>query len=127
MSNQIKKWDWAFNVLMAHWIAILRGYLPFKLARENPEELREKGHVDAEGFQYIMKVAGIFDRIRFGKCKRSCVAWLSLTTHRTIYSVRRLPLHSPLDTERVDQGSFQRSWRITARFPLLFCMATEYV
>jgi hypothetical protein len=41
--------------------------MPFKLARENPEELREKGHLDPEGFRYVMKVANIFDQIGSGK------------------------------------------------------------
>lgn len=63
VSNQLKKWDWAFQVLFYHWCAIIRNYCPFKLARENPEELREKGHVDREGYEYVMKVTGIFDRI----------------------------------------------------------------
>lgn len=67
VSTQIKKWDFAFQVVIHHWIAVLRGYMPFKLARENPEELREKGHLDAEGFEYVVKVANIIDQIGFGQ------------------------------------------------------------
>ena len=47
---------------------MLRGFVPFKLARENPEELREKGHLpDEEAFAYMMKVIEVFDRQGNGK------------------------------------------------------------
>ncbi|KAF3008974.1 hypothetical protein E8E13_011486 [Curvularia kusanoi] len=62
VSNQVKKWEFAFPVLLYHWRCTLRGYSPFKLARDNPEELRERGHIDAEGFAYITKITEIFDR-----------------------------------------------------------------
>ncbi|KAF2036377.1 hypothetical protein EK21DRAFT_52534, partial [Setomelanomma holmii] len=62
VNSQIKKWEFAFPVLLYHWRCTLRGYSPFKLARENPEELREKGHIDHEGFQYVTKIASMFDR-----------------------------------------------------------------
>ncbi|KAH8717056.1 hypothetical protein GQ44DRAFT_730183 [Phaeosphaeriaceae sp. PMI808] len=60
--SQIKKWEFAFPVLLYHWRCTLRGYSPFKLARDNPEELREKGHIDEEGFQYVTKIASMFER-----------------------------------------------------------------
>ncbi|KAF3046048.1 hypothetical protein E8E12_010658 [Didymella heteroderae] len=63
VSNQIKKWEFAFPVLLYHWRCTLRGYSPFKLARDNPEELRERGHIDAEGFAYVSEMAKIFDRL----------------------------------------------------------------
>lgn len=62
VSTQIKKWQFAFPVLLYHWRCILRGYSPFKLARDNPEELREKGHIDSEGFDYVTRIANFFDR-----------------------------------------------------------------
>ncbi|KAH6618588.1 hypothetical protein C7974DRAFT_32878 [Boeremia exigua] len=62
VSNQVKKWEFAFPVLLYHWRCTLRGYSPFKLARDNPEELRERGHIDAEGFAYVTEIARIFDR-----------------------------------------------------------------
>lgn len=68
VNTQIKKWEFAFPVLLYHWRCTLRGYSPFKLARENPEELREKGHIDHEGFQYVTKIASLFDRTNPGKC-----------------------------------------------------------
>jgi hypothetical protein len=68
VNSQIKKWEFAFPVLLYHWRCTLRGYSPFKLARENPGELREKGHIDHEGFQYITKIAGLFDRTNPGRC-----------------------------------------------------------
>jgi hypothetical protein len=40
----------------------LRGYSPFNLARDNPEELRERGHIDADGFAYVTEMTKIFDR-----------------------------------------------------------------
>jgi hypothetical protein len=49
-------------------MAVLREFFPLKLARENPEELRVNGHVDAEGFAYLMKITRIFDQIGFGMC-----------------------------------------------------------
>jgi hypothetical protein len=69
VSQQIKKWEFAFPVLLYHWRCTLRGYAPFKLARENPGELQEKGHIDHEGFQYVKKIATLFDRTNPGKCK----------------------------------------------------------
>lgn len=62
VTTQIKKWQFAFPVLLYHWRCILRGYSPFKLARDNPEELREKGHIDSEGFDYVTRIASFFDR-----------------------------------------------------------------
>ncbi|OWY44884.1 hypothetical protein AALT_g3749 [Alternaria alternata] len=62
VTTQIKKWEFAFPVLLYHWRCILRGYSPFKLARDNPEELRERGHIDAEGFAYVTLIANLFDR-----------------------------------------------------------------
>ncbi|KAF2131003.1 hypothetical protein P153DRAFT_287202 [Dothidotthia symphoricarpi CBS 119687] len=63
VSNQIKKWEFAFPVLLYHWRCTLRGYSPFKLARDNPEELRDRGHIDEEGFQYVTKIAHVFNRL----------------------------------------------------------------
>ncbi|CAO2650932.1 Nn.00g092290.m01.CDS01 [Neocucurbitaria sp. VM-36] len=63
VTNQIKKWEFAFPVLLYHWRCTLRGYSPFKLARDNPEELSERGHIDPEGFQYVTKIASLFDRV----------------------------------------------------------------
>lgn len=68
VNTQIKKWEFAFPVLLYHWRCTLRGYSPFKLARENPEELREKGHIDHEGFQYVTKIASLFNRTDPGEC-----------------------------------------------------------
>ncbi|KAI0615534.1 GAL4 multi-domain protein [Pyrenophora tritici-repentis] len=62
VTTQIKKWEFAFPVLLYHWRCILRGYSPFKLARDNPDELRERGHIDTEGFQYVTRIATLFDR-----------------------------------------------------------------
>ncbi|XPS72445.1 hypothetical protein M3J09_004610 [Ascochyta lentis] len=62
VNNQVKKWEFAFPVLLYHWRCTLRGYSPFKLARDNPEELRERGHIDAEGFAYVTEMTQIFDR-----------------------------------------------------------------
>jgi hypothetical protein len=62
VNTQIKKWEFAFPVLLYHWRCTLRGYSPFKLARENPDELREKGHIDSEGFEFVTKIAHLFDR-----------------------------------------------------------------
>ena len=66
VNNQVKKWEFAFPVLLYHWRCTLRGYLPFKLARDNPEELRDRGHIDAEGFAYVAAITQIFDRTTAG-------------------------------------------------------------
>lgn len=72
VSGQLKKWEYSFQVLIHHWQAILRDFQPFKLARENPEELREHGHLDPQGFDYILKVTSIIDRIGgIGTCTSS--------------------------------------------------------
>jgi hypothetical protein len=60
-----------YPVLLYHWKCVLRGYAPFKLARENPEELHEKDHIDAEGLQYMAKVADIFATDDDGKHRKS--------------------------------------------------------
>jgi hypothetical protein len=50
-------------------MAVLRDFYPLKLARENPEELRLNGHVDAEGFAYVMRVTHIISTLGFtGVC-----------------------------------------------------------
>lgn len=68
VKSQIAKWEFAFPVLLYHWRCTLRGYAPFKLARENPDELEEKGHIDHEGFQYVKKISSLFDRRNPGEC-----------------------------------------------------------
>ncbi|KAK7177885.1 hypothetical protein PSPO01_16069 [Paraphaeosphaeria sporulosa] len=50
VSRQMEKWEHSFNIFLKHWQAVLRNFAPFQLARENPEELRLKGHLDKKGF-----------------------------------------------------------------------------
>jgi hypothetical protein len=46
-----------------HWKASLRGFEPFKVARENPQELRTKGNLpDAQAFDYMTRMVAILDR-----------------------------------------------------------------
>lgn len=55
---------------MSHWQAVLRRYEPFNVARDNPEELRNKGVLpDAEAFNYMMRIVSILDRKGPGKCE----------------------------------------------------------
>jgi hypothetical protein len=77
VTTQIKKWEFAFPVLLYHWRCILRGYSPFKLARDNPDELRERGHIDEQGFQYVTKIANLFDRTNPGEWSNSFFAAVS--------------------------------------------------
>lgn len=72
VTTQIKKWEFAFPVLLYHWRCTLRGYSPFRLARDNPEELRERGHIDPEGFEYVSKIASFFDRVSPGQSSFPC-------------------------------------------------------
>jgi hypothetical protein len=37
------------------------------MARDNPGELRENGHIDTEGFEYVARVARLFDSVRPGE------------------------------------------------------------
>jgi len=63
VSQQIEKWDFSFEVLMNHWQGCLRGFKPFVLARENPEELRSKGRLpDEPAFQYMINMAALLDQ-----------------------------------------------------------------
>ncbi|KAF2748975.1 hypothetical protein M011DRAFT_475731 [Sporormia fimetaria CBS 119925] len=62
VSQQLEKWDFSFQVLMNHWQGLLRGYKPFMLARENPEELRIHGKLpDHSAFVYMTNMAAILD------------------------------------------------------------------
>jgi hypothetical protein len=46
-----------------HWRASLRGFEPFKVARENPEELRTNRNLpDTQSFDYMTKMVAILDR-----------------------------------------------------------------
>ena len=61
--QQLDKWEYTCQVLLKYWNSMLRGFVPFKLARENPDELREKGHLpDGEAFAYMMKIIEVLDR-----------------------------------------------------------------
>jgi hypothetical protein len=95
VSSQIEKWDNSFPIIMQYWPAILRGFQPFQLARENPEELREKGPhmageeratLDAEGMNYVVEMSRIFDRMGPSKLSiiwymlRSVLTWKDLTS-----------------------------------------------
>jgi hypothetical protein len=117
VNTQIKKWEFAFPVLLYHWRCTLRGYSPFKLARENPSELREKGHIDHEGFQYITKIANLFDRTNPGRCNlfNLCQDPYS-DEHRSIPAATYRVCHDSLfNVKRVHCQSFQGSWGIAAR------------
>lgn len=59
-------WDRSFPLLLIYWQGVLRGYEPFMLARENPEELRLNGHVDHLGFRYMRKASAILGRKGIG-------------------------------------------------------------
>lgn len=73
ISNQLKKWDFTFDVLMYHWLIILRDFKPLMLARENPEELRLNGHVDGDAFLYLVRLVELIDQNKFGMCISVCM------------------------------------------------------
>ncbi|KAK7183754.1 hypothetical protein PSPO01_10090 [Paraphaeosphaeria sporulosa] len=91
VSRQIEKWEYSFEVLLTYWKTAIRDYVPFKVARENPEELRKKGHLDAQGFDYMMELVSIIDRI--GEIGQSTAPHTGLrSTHNSLSSkwIRRL-------------------------------------
>ncbi|KAL5374154.1 hypothetical protein PMIN03_007504 [Paraphaeosphaeria minitans] len=91
VSRQIEKWEYSFEVLLTYWKTAIRDYVPFKVARENPEELRKKGHLDAQGFDYVLKLVSIIDRI--GEIGQSTAPYTGLrSTHNSLSSkwIRRL-------------------------------------
>ncbi|KAF2447071.1 hypothetical protein P171DRAFT_519384 [Karstenula rhodostoma CBS 690.94] len=91
VSRQIEKWEYSFEVLLTYWKTAIRDYVPFKVARENPEELRKKGHLDAQGFDYVMKLVSIIDRI--GEIGQSTAPYTGLrSTHNSLSSkwIKRL-------------------------------------
>jgi hypothetical protein len=121
VNSQIKKWEFAFPVLLYHWRCTLRGYSPFKLARENPEELREKGHIDNEGFEYITKIASLFDRTNPGKCSLVKVGQ-DFDQDRPISTTSYWIRHDTLfNVERVHRQFVQRGWGIAAKREIVRC------
>ncbi|KAF2464863.1 uncharacterized protein BDR25DRAFT_93493 [Lindgomyces ingoldianus] len=59
--SQIAEWEHAAPTILQHWRCVLRGFVPFKLARENPMELREKGMLNQAEFDYVMRVADMLE------------------------------------------------------------------
>ncbi|KAL1606671.1 hypothetical protein SLS60_004078 [Paraconiothyrium brasiliense] len=85
VSRQIEKWEYSFEVLLTYWKTAIRDYVPFKVARENPEELRKKGHLDAQGYDYVLKLVSIIDRI--GGIAHSTAPYIGLrSTHDSLSS-----------------------------------------
>jgi len=112
VSSQIEKWDNSFPIIMQYWPAILRGFQPFQLARENPEELREKGpHVageeratlDAEGMKYVVEMSRIFDRM--GSSKLHTI-WCTLKSELTC----KVSTPPPLTGHASTQHSMGSKW-----------------
>ncbi|KAH7116898.1 hypothetical protein B0J11DRAFT_552853 [Dendryphion nanum] len=63
ISQQIKKWEYTYEVILKYWRSVLRGFVPFKLARENEEELHENGQLpDQQAFEYMRRVIEVWDR-----------------------------------------------------------------
>jgi hypothetical protein len=61
--QQIDKWTLAFDVLLYHWRMVVRNYRPFAMARDNPQELRDKGRLpDDQAFDYMMRASAILRR-----------------------------------------------------------------
>ncbi|ORY00359.1 hypothetical protein BCR34DRAFT_112691 [Clohesyomyces aquaticus] len=57
--SQIVEWEHAAPIVLYHWQCVLRKFVPFKLARENPAELQNEKLVDALGLDYCMRAAHI--------------------------------------------------------------------
>jgi hypothetical protein len=51
------------------------------MARDNPTELRENGHIDTEGFEYVAKVAHLFDSVKPGTLHSSRTTLPALLLH----------------------------------------------
>ncbi|KAK7177986.1 hypothetical protein PSPO01_15965 [Paraphaeosphaeria sporulosa] len=100
VSRQMEKWEHSFNILLKHWQAVLRNFAPFQLARENPEELRLKGHLDKKGFEYVLEVVDLVDRMRESAPRTNCQRGANLRsglqfTHNSLSSEW---IHSLLET-----------------------------
>ena len=86
ISKQLGDWDYAFDLLLYYWRAVLRKERPFKafranpnsfLHREEPDELIQKYLPDTGAFQYMQKLTFAFHRTGIGEWRhaspsRSC-------------------------------------------------------
>ncbi|KAF2712040.1 hypothetical protein K504DRAFT_371861 [Pleomassaria siparia CBS 279.74] len=64
VTNQIAKWNQSFPILMQYWPAILRGFAPFQVAREQTELLYEDGpQLDSQSVEYVRTMSALFDRM----------------------------------------------------------------
>lgn len=64
VSSQIEQWDISFPILMQYWPPILRGFVPFQLAREDPTMLESEGpRLDGPAIEYVKKMSYLFDRM----------------------------------------------------------------
>jgi hypothetical protein len=68
----IAKWEYSAGNMLQHYRLVLRGFLPFAVARKDPEEVRKKGHLDEESLGYIEKANQLLSSL--GKYITKCLS-----------------------------------------------------
>lgn len=61
VKSQVKEWEFSAGVMLQHFRCVLRGFLPFQLARENLEELREQAKLDEASVEYVSNIIKILE------------------------------------------------------------------
>ncbi|OCL01900.1 hypothetical protein AOQ84DRAFT_349986 [Glonium stellatum] len=61
VKSQVKEWEFSAGVMLQHFRCVLRGFLPFQLARENLEELRQQAKLDEASVEYVTNIIKILE------------------------------------------------------------------
>ncbi|OCK75544.1 hypothetical protein K432DRAFT_465531 [Lepidopterella palustris CBS 459.81] len=59
--SQMKEWEFSAGVMLQHFRCVLRGFLPFQLARDNIEELKDKAKLDETSVNYVRSVVPLLE------------------------------------------------------------------
>lgn len=59
VEKQIEEYEYSASNMLHHFRFIRRGYLPFQVAENNPEELREMTGLDDTAIKYMKNITNV--------------------------------------------------------------------
>ncbi|KAF2497452.1 hypothetical protein BU16DRAFT_314611 [Lophium mytilinum] len=61
VKSQVQEWEFSAGVMLQHFRCVLRGFLPFQLARDNLDELIRQAELDSTSAHYVTEVVRVLD------------------------------------------------------------------
>jgi hypothetical protein len=64
VKSQVQEWEVSAGVVLQHFRCVLRGFLPFQLARDNLSELIAQAKLDPTSAHYVVRIVLLLDQER---------------------------------------------------------------